>query len=61
MGPTVFIPDTVSEDHHRRINDEILADEMLRTIPSNISTLGSGDCALYNPLVLHAGGGNESD
>ena len=61
MGPTVFIPDTVSEDHHRRINDSILADEMLKTIPSCISTLDMGDCSLYNPMVLHAGGGNESD
>ena len=60
MGPTVFIPDTVSEDHHRRINDSILADEMLKTIPSCISTLDMGDCSLYNPMVLHAGGGNES-
>ena len=61
MGPTVFIPDTVSEDHHRRINDQSLADELLQNIPSKISTLGTGDCALYNPMVLHAGGGNVSD
>ena len=60
MGPTVFIPDTVSEEHHRRINDSTLADEMLKTIPSCISTLDMGDCSLYNPMVLHAGGGNES-
>lgn len=61
MGPTVFIPGTVTEDHHRRINDEKLANEMLKHIPSNISTLGVGDCALYNPMVLHAGGGNVSN
>ena len=61
MGPTVFIPDTVSEDHHRRINDSNLADAMLGTIPSCISTLAMGDCSLYNPMVLHAGGGNVSD
>jgi hypothetical protein len=61
MGPTVFIPDTLSEDHHRRINDQSLADELLQNIPSKISTLGTGDCALYNPMVLHAGGGNVSD
>ncbi len=60
MGPTLFIPDTITEDHHRRINDENLADEMLKKIPSNISTLGTGDCALYNPMLLHAGGGNVS-
>jgi len=61
MGPTVFIPDTVSEDHHMRINDSNLADAMLQTIPSCISTLAMGDCSLYNPMVLHAGGGNVSD
>jgi len=61
MGPTVFIPDSVSEDHHRRINDDNLADAMLQTIPSCISTLEMGDCSLYNPMVLHAGGGNVSD
>jgi hypothetical protein len=61
MGPTVFIPDTITEDHHRRINSQELADEMLQNIPSNISTLGTGDCALYNPMLLHAGGGNESN
>ena len=61
MGPTVFIPGTVSEDHHRRINDSSLADAMLETIPSCISTLAMGDCSLYNPMVLHAGGGNVSD
>eukprot|EP00957_Ditylum_brightwellii_P197358 15036308-Ditylum_brightwellii.AAC.1 len=61
MGPTVFIPDTVTEDHHRRINNKNLADEILKNIPSNISTLRTGDCALYNPMVLHAGGGNVSN
>ncbi len=52
MGPTVFIPDTVTAEHHRRINDLSLADDMLRTIPSCISTLRAGDCSLYNPMVL---------
>ena len=61
MGPTVFIPDTVTADAHERINDENLADDMLQCIPSCISTLGTGDCSLYNPMVLHAGGGNVSD
>ena len=61
MGPTVFIPDTLSEEHHRCINNEALSDGMLQNIPSNISTLNTGDCALYNPMVLHAGGGNESN
>eukprot|EP00979_Chaetoceros_neogracilis_P008963 scaffold2014_cov213-Chaetoceros_neogracile.AAC.7 len=61
MGPTVFIPDSVSEDHHRRINDDTLADAMLQNIPSCISTLKMGDCSLYNPTVLHAGGGNVSN
>jgi ectoine hydroxylase-related dioxygenase (phytanoyl-CoA dioxygenase family) len=61
MGPTVFIPDSVSEDHHRRINDDNLADAMLQNIPSCISTLKMGDCSLYNPTVLHAGGGNVSN
>lgn len=60
MGPTVFIPDTVTEDAHRKINSIHLADEMLQSIPSCISTLGIGDCSLYNPMVLHAGGGNVS-
>mmetsp|Transcript_11150 Transcript_11150/g.16916 ORF Transcript_11150/g.16916 Transcript_11150/m.16916 type:complete len:350 (-) Transcript_11150:1436-2485(-) len=61
MGPTVFLQDTVSADHHRCINDAALADSMLQTIPSSISTLNAGDCSLYNPMVLHAGGGNVSN
>ncbi len=52
MGPTVFIPDTVTAEHHRRINDLSLADDMLKTIPSCINTLRAGDCSLYNPMVL---------
>lgn len=52
MGPTVFIQDTVSAEHHRCINDAVLADSMLKTIPSSISTLNAGDCSLYNPMVL---------
>jgi hypothetical protein len=61
MGPTVFIQDTVSAYHHQCINDAALADSMLQTIPSSISTLNAGDCSLYNPMVLHAGGGNVSN
>jgi hypothetical protein len=61
MGPTVFIPDTITEEHHQAINNDELADEMLQNIPSNISTLNTGDCSLYNPMLLHAGGGNVSD
>jgi len=60
MGPTVFIPDTVTEYHHRAINNEDMANEMLSTIPSVISTLDIGDASLYNPMLLHAGGGNVS-
>eukprot|EP00586_Coscinodiscus_wailesii_P004729 CAMPEP_0172480700 /NCGR_PEP_ID=MMETSP1066-20121228/6050_1 /TAXON_ID=671091 /ORGANISM="Coscinodiscus wailesii, Strain CCMP2513" /LENGTH=252 /DNA_ID=CAMNT_0013242263 /DNA_START=688 /DNA_END=1446 /DNA_ORIENTATION=- len=61
MGPTVFLPDTVLEDYHRKINNDAEADEMLKSIPSVISTLNMGDRSLYNPMVLHAGGGNESN
>jgi hypothetical protein len=60
MGPTLFLPDTVTADHQRRINNAETAKEMLQTIPSVISTLDAGDCSLYDPRVLHAGGANES-
>ena len=61
MGPTLYIPDTVTAMHHTRINNPNLADDMLASIPSVISTLGPGDCSLYDPRVLHAGGANQSD
>jgi hypothetical protein len=60
MGPTLFLPDSVTADHQRRINNAETAKEMLQTIPSVISTLDAGDCSLYDPRVLHAGGANES-
>jgi hypothetical protein len=61
MGPTVFIPNTVTIDHQVRICNPATADEMLQTIPSVISTLQAGDTSLYDPRMLHAGGSNQSD
>lgn len=60
MGPTVFLPDTVTQYHHNAINNELLANDMLSSTSSVISTLSAGDASLYNPMVLHAGGGNVS-
>jgi hypothetical protein len=61
MGPTVFIPNTVTIDHQVRICNTDMADDMLQTIPSVISTLNAGDTSLYDPRMLHAGGSNQSD
>jgi len=62
MGPTIFIPDTATQYHHKCINgDDNTSSEMLKSVPSCLSTLGIGDCSLYNPMILHAGGANESN
>jgi len=61
MGPTVFLPGTATEFHHAAINgDPEATDAMLSSTPSVSNTLGLGDASLYNPMLLHAGGGNFS-
>jgi ectoine hydroxylase-related dioxygenase (phytanoyl-CoA dioxygenase family) len=60
MGPTVFVPSTVSIDHQTRICNPDHADDLLRTVSSFISTLNAGDCSIYDPRMLHAGGSNQS-
>lgn len=60
MGPTTFIKNTVSIDHQTRICNPEQADDLLRNVPSFLSTLNAGDCSVYDPRMLHAGGSNRS-
>jgi len=41
---------------------EILTEEgILAESPNQLNTLGTGDCSLYNPMLLHCGGANRSN
>ena len=58
MGPTVFIPDTISEDVYiKRVYDHWT--EPLKT-PHMFSDLNAGDAAIYDSRLLHCGGANRS-
>eukprot|EP00977_Amphora_coffeiformis_P007454 scaffold1619_cov161-Amphora_coffeaeformis.AAC.14 len=66
MGPTTFIPKSATEEYHQEIQMrealEILAEEgILAESPNQLNTLGTGDCSLYNPMLLHCGGANRSN
>eukprot|EP00747_Dinoflagellata_sp_TGD_P018440 gnl/TRDRNA2_/TRDRNA2_126491_c1_seq1.p1 gnl/TRDRNA2_/TRDRNA2_126491_c1~~gnl/TRDRNA2_/TRDRNA2_126491_c1_seq1.p1 ORF type:complete len:412 (+),score=69.85 gnl/TRDRNA2_/TRDRNA2_126491_c1_seq1:100-1236(+) len=62
MGPTLYIPGTHTEKAHSEFFQPSSQGEMpatkaalLRRTPFVISTLGAGDCAVYDSRVLHAG------
>lgn len=61
MGGTIFLPKTNTEEHHRLLKDHSARDGMLQTSPNKLSTLGVGDCSLYDARLLHAGGANSSN
>lgn len=69
MGPTTFLPASATEAYHAEIaigqedaygNGEHKSD-LLSASANNLSTLGTGDCSLYNPMTLHCGGANRSE
>ena len=60
MGPTVFIPGTHTEDAYiRRVYEA--NDSIISSSPHTLSTLNSGDIAIYDSRLLHCGGSNRSD
>lgn len=60
MGPTVFIPGTHTEEAYiRRVYEE--NSSILSTSANTLSTLNSGDLAIYDSRLLHCGGSNRSD
>lgn len=61
MGGTIFLPKTNTVEHHRLLKDHSARDAMLQSSPNKLSTLGVGDCSLYDARLLHAGGANTSD
>jgi ectoine hydroxylase-related dioxygenase (phytanoyl-CoA dioxygenase family) len=60
MGGTIFLPKTNTEEHHRLLKDHSARDGMLQTSPNKLSTLGVGDCSIFDARLLHAGGANSS-
>ena len=69
MGPTTFLPSSATEEYHEEIavgqeyryGDGSQKSKLLSQSTNHLSTLGTGDCALYNPMTLHCGGANRSD
>jgi len=60
MGATIYLPKTQSAEHHARNDNKSERDELLKNTPHKLALLRTGDCAIYDPRVLHAGGSNES-
>jgi ectoine hydroxylase-related dioxygenase (phytanoyl-CoA dioxygenase family) len=70
MGPTVWIPNTHTEDAHAQFKDEqpdgdgddgeSPKDRLLRTAPAVLGMLPAGCCAMYTSQVLHCGTANKS-
>ena len=61
MGPTVFLPKSSNAETNTKFNDKTIVQEVLSNHPNKISLLNKGDCSIYDPMTLHAGGGNESE
>jgi ectoine hydroxylase-related dioxygenase (phytanoyl-CoA dioxygenase family) len=65
MGPTTFLPSSATALYHQEIGDRQFdfssTDGLLAESPNVLSTLGSGDCSIYNPMTLHCGGANRSE
>mmetsp|Transcript_22426 Transcript_22426/g.29345 ORF Transcript_22426/g.29345 Transcript_22426/m.29345 type:complete len:373 (+) Transcript_22426:33-1151(+) len=63
MGPTTFLPQTHKslEDHNKLNGGQAIRNKFLNDAPSVLSTLKCGDCSIFNPCTMHAGGSNQSD
>jgi len=69
MGPTTFLPSSATEEYHEEIavgqddgyGDGQYKSQLLTKSTNFLSTLQTGDCALYNPMTLHCGGANRSN
>ena len=64
MGPTTFIPKSATEEYHQEIQMreyDYSEEGLLAESPNQLNTLGTGDCSIYNPMLLHCGGANRSN
>jgi hypothetical protein len=67
MGPTTFLPQSATSLHHQEIFDRQFDDHsssqggLLAESPNMLSLLRTGDCSIYNPMLLHCGGANRSN
>jgi ectoine hydroxylase-related dioxygenase (phytanoyl-CoA dioxygenase family) len=64
MGPTTFLPQSATSLHHQEIFDRQFdyssEGGLLAESPNMLSLLMTGDCSIYNPMLLHCGGANRS-
>jgi ectoine hydroxylase-related dioxygenase (phytanoyl-CoA dioxygenase family) len=64
MGPTTFLSASATSMHHQELadrqDDALSLEGLFAESPNVLSTLGSGDCSIYNPMTLHCGGANRS-
>ena len=61
MGPTTFVPKSYLPQYHDALRDPSEHPRMLRSVCNKIALLNGGDCTLFDPRTLHAGGANKSD
>eukprot|EP00536_Pseudo-nitzschia_multiseries_P014141 jgi/Psemu1/213852/e_gw1.662.7.1 len=69
MGPTTFLTSSATEEYHQEIaigqedqyGNGAHISQLLSSSTNHLATLGTGDCALYNPMTLHCGGANRSE
>ena len=60
MGPTLFFPETHTQEAHARFfhADPAVKDDLLKTAPALVSRLGTGDASLFDSRTLHCGTAN---
>mmetsp|Transcript_61581 Transcript_61581/g.179970 ORF Transcript_61581/g.179970 Transcript_61581/m.179970 type:complete len:362 (-) Transcript_61581:889-1974(-) len=59
MGPTIFLPGTHTDMRaHAAMDSPTTKARLLRTCPIRLGTMPAGSCTLFNPGVLHKGGGS---
>jgi len=64
MGPTLFMPGSVSLKYHEDLHNRHLdphATGLVATSYNVLSTLSAGDCSLYDTMILHLGSSNTSN
>jgi len=64
MGPTLFMPGSVSLKYHDDLHNRHLdpyATGLVATSYNVLSTLSAGDCSIYDTMILHLGSSNTSN
>ena len=59
MGPTVFLPGTISTKEQKEWNDTTNRDNFMRSHTPYFALLKAGDLVMYDPRVLHCGSAND--